>query len=154
VLDIKQRPHRWDLPRLLSSLFNADNRSPVRIFYPTPRTLDVAGVFIDEVTDATSAPTKVLAGARDYINFVASAERICSPSIGIKDSVGDIEARIALALQAGVALGDKRATDQELHRAVGAGGSFRPGLEKNFGSDLPKRPNTFSTNRGPHTTAV
>jgi hypothetical protein len=42
----------------------------------------------------------------------------------------------------------------ELPRAVQAGGSFRPGLEKNFGSDLPKRPNTFSTNRGPHTTAV
>jgi hypothetical protein len=113
VLDIKRRPHRWDLPRLLSSLFTADNRSPARIFYPTPSTLDVAGMFIDEVTDATSAPTKALAGARDYIGFVASAERICSPSIGIKDSGGDLETRISLALQAGVALGDKRATDQE-----------------------------------------
>jgi hypothetical protein len=42
----------------------------------------------------------------------------------------------------------------ELPRAVEAGGLFRPDVEKNFGSDLPKRPNTFSTNRGPHTIAM
>jgi hypothetical protein len=106
VLHIALGPGRWALPvpHRSESQFKADDGSPMRLFEPANRTLDVAGVLIDEVVDVTSS-------AGEHMDFPTSAENMHPLFFGTKED--EIEMRIGLVLQAGVTHDHTRVTDQE-----------------------------------------
>ena len=98
--------------------FQAHGRWPMRLSScdDGSNILNVIGLLVDKVVEATPVPVPTQWTARTFNAFAASVEDLRPKSSWVQDLGGDIETRAGLVLQAGTTYDYRRATDQEALR--------------------------------------